>query len=160
MRIRGAPATLLGLVLACSAVLAQSNITLRVLAQQEVRVTTEDGSTEYRLVPATTVLPGDEVVYTLFFKNEGDLPATDIVIDDPIPKEVALQGGSVFGAGTEISYSVDGGHTFGRPEQLGMIENGVTRPARPDEYTHIRWVFRETLNSGDERFVGFRAVLR
>ncbi|MDH3715177.1 MAG: hypothetical protein OET44_15185 [Gammaproteobacteria bacterium] len=139
---------------------AQNSIELRVVAQQEVEVTTDAGIREYRLIPATEVLPGQEVVYTIFFKNVSDLPATDIVIDDPIPAQMYLKAGTVFGSGTDVTYSVDGGKSFDKPGALAVVDQGVAREARPDEYTHIRWVFRETLKPGDQDIVGFRAILR
>ena len=150
------------LLLGCCAgpVLAQSNIGLRVVKQQELRVRTEGGGSDYRLVPASAVNAGDEVLYTIFFKNNGDLPATDIVIDNPIPSGTRLKGGSVFGAGTDVLYSIDQGRAFAHSAELGVIENGQPRQAKPEEYTHIRWVFRQTLLPGHEGMVGFRAVIR
>ena len=139
---------------------AQSNIEIRVVAQQEVVVDTDAGYKDYRLIPATSVRPGEEVAYTIFFRNVSDLPATQIVIDDPIPAQVYLKTGSVFGAGTSISYSVDGGKTFDQPAALAVLDQGTPREARADEYTHIRWVFGDTLKPGEERIVGFRAILR
>ena len=139
---------------------AQSRIELRVVAQQEIEVTTDVGGREYRLLPATEVLSGEEVVYTIFFKNVSDLPATNIVIDDPIPAQMYLKAGTVFGPGTDISYSVDGGKSFAKPGALAVVDQGMAREAKPDEYTHIRWVFHENLDPGDESIVGFRAILR
>jgi uncharacterized repeat protein (TIGR01451 family) len=159
MKLRHYLLAVCALAVTTSLVQAQ-NIELRVVAQQEVEVTTDAGSREYRLLPATEVLPGEEVVYTIFFKNVSDLPATDIVIDDPIPAQMYLKSGTVFGMGTDVTYSVDGGKSFAKAGALAVVEQGVARQAKPDEYTHIRWVFRETLNPGDEHIVGFRAILR
>lgn len=140
---------------------AQTNIELRVVAQKEVKVATDDGGWDFRLIPATGVFPGDEIVYTIFFTNVSDLPATNIVIDDPIPAQMYLKEGTVFGAGTVISYSADGGQTFAKPAELAVVDDqGVAREARADEYTHIRWIFREHLAPGREGFVGFRAIMR
>lgn len=160
MKLRHYLLAVCALTVTTSLAQVQSSIELRVVAQREVEVTTDAGTREYRLIPAIEVRPGEEVVYTIFFKNVGDLPATDIVIDDPIPAQMYLKAGTVFGPGTDVSYSVDGGKSFAKSGALAVVDQGVAREARPEEYTHIRWIFRDTLKPGDENIVGFRAILR
>lgn len=160
MRVLANVFVVTGLLILAGQVFAQNNIQLRVVAQQEVEVQTADGKTEYRLVEAATVFPGDEVIYTIFFKNNGQQTATEIVIDDPIPEHMYLKAGSVFGSGTDVTYSIDAGKNFATPEQLLLSENGQQRRAKPAEYTHIRWFFKQSLDIGAEGMVGFRAILK
>ena len=42
---------------------------------------------------------------------------------------------------------------------MTVQENGVTRPAHPDEYKHIRWEFKNSLAPGASAIARFRAVL-
>ena len=51
------------------------------------------------------------------------------------------------------------GKTFGAAGQLTVQENGATRPARADEYKHIRWEFKDSLQPGATALARFRAVL-
>ena len=71
---------------------------------------------------------------------------------------MTLVPNSAIGAGSDISYSLDG-KTFGPPTSSPSQENGATRPARADEYKHIRWEFKNSLQPGASAFGRFRAVL-
>ena len=52
---------------------------------QKIELTVNDaGESEQRLVPANTVVPGDDVVYTITFTNTSDETAENIVITNPI----------------------------------------------------------------------------
>ena len=63
------------------------------------------------------------------------------------------------GPGSDITYSLDG-KTFGTAEQLTVqARTARTRQARADEYKHIRWVFKNSLQPGAQAFARFRAVL-
>jgi uncharacterized repeat protein (TIGR01451 family) len=100
------------------------------------------------LVPAASVSPGDVVEYVLTYRNEGDQPATDAHIDDPIPKGTVYLANSAAGEGAEITFSSDGGRTFAPAVKLtyeyrlpsGAVEKRVATPA---EYTHVRWTLKQ-----------------
>src|SRR5690606_6114135 len=62
---------------------------------QEVEVKADDGSVATKLVPAAKVVPGAEVVYEISYRNNGTEPATDLAIDNPLPKEVVFVDASV-----------------------------------------------------------------
>jgi hypothetical protein len=65
------------------------------------------------------------------------------------------------GPGADISYSIDGGHTFDRPENLKVIgPDGQKHPATAADYTHIRWQLRHILKGKSVAFARFRAVVR
>ena len=97
-----------------------------------------------KLVPATSVSPGDVVEYVLTYSNKGDEPATNAVIEDPIPTGTTLLANTASGAGAEITFSIDGGKTFAPPVTLTYdvkLPSGASerRVALPSEYTNVRW---------------------
>lgn len=123
-------------------------------------VETEDGNKSYQLVVPEIAIPGDEILYVNTIKNTGDAIANNIQIDNPIPNNSAYVGGSAFGSGTTILFSVDDGKTFATPDKLMIIRGGEKVVADPDEYTNIRWVFAPDLLPGKESKVTFKAVIK
>ena len=118
----------------------------------------ENGEQKTRLVAVDLVVPGDQVVYTIWYENTGDQPADNVVINDAIPAEMEYQQGSAFGSGADVLFSADGGQTFGSPDQLtAMGEDGAARPANPSDYTHVRFSLRNPVPPGTRGFVRFRA---
>lgn len=129
-----------------------------VVQKQEVTVN-DNGETETSLVPAETVIPGETVVYTISFENISDEAADNVVITNPIADTLTYVDGSAFGPGTEIEFSVDGGQTFASRDALTVTEEGVTRAANANDFTHIRWVVREELAAGAQGVARFAAIL-
>lgn len=125
------------------------------------RATAADGTVTVTHVAADPVIPGDELRYTITFSNEGDAPvdAGSIVITNPLPAEVTYLAGSAFGAGTQITFSVDGA-TFDAPEKLKVTIDGVEVTAPADSYTAIRWQFTPELAAGAKSHVSFNARLK
>ena len=65
---------------------------------------------------------------------------------------------SAVGPGAEVSYSVDGGRSFDRAENLKVPgKDGEPRPAVAADYTHIRWRLKNSLKANSVAFVRFRA---
>ena len=125
------------------------------------RVAVHNGEIELRRVPAGKVVPGDEVIYTIYAVNLGDVPAEDVVVHDPIPEHTKYRDGSAIGADTEITFSVDGGVDYGPSKSLTVVAaDGSVRPAQASDYTDIRWKFTRALDPGESRFVRFRARLQ
>ena len=139
---------------------ATAPIDLQTIAQKEESFVDAQGETRTRLVPVTTVVPGDQVVYTLTFANRGEQPVTGVTVVDPIPEQMRYVNGSAFGPGTDIAFSVDDGASFAPAEELLVTDaSGAERAARADDFTHIRWVFRGELEPGAQGYARFRAVL-
>ena len=135
-------------------------IAVQTVAQVEERYVDSSGDTQTRLVAADAVVPGDQVIYTVTFTNNGDEPAQQIVITDPVPSQMRYVDGSAFGPGTDITFSTDGGETFAAAEQLVVTDaRGRERPARASDFTHIRWGFRQVLAPGERGYARFKAVL-
>ena len=137
----------------------QGHLNVRTVVQKEEVTVTADGEKETRLVPAGTVVPGERVVYTITFQNISTEPADNIVITNPISGELTYVDGSAFGPGTNIQFSVDGGTTFASREELTVTEDGETRAATADDFTHVRWVMQTELAAGAQGMARFSAVL-
>ena len=134
------------------------NVTTTV-QKQEVTVN-DSGEAETRLVAADTVVPGESVVYTITFQNISDEPAANVVITNPISEDLTYVDGSAFGPGTVIQFSTDGGQNFAAADELTVIDDGMSRPAGPDDFTHIRWVMQNELAVGAQGTARFTAVLK
>ncbi|MEM7082370.1 MAG: hypothetical protein AAF465_06520 [Pseudomonadota bacterium] len=142
-------------------VMAESQpISVNTAAEKEERYVDADGVERSRLVPVTTVIPGDQVVYTITFANQGTQRADGIKIVDPIPAQMRYIESSAFGPGTTISFSADGGQTFAAANAVMIEDNGTARVASPTEYTHIQWLFNSSLEPGAQGYAQFKAQLK
>jgi uncharacterized repeat protein (TIGR01451 family) len=136
----------------------KSGVEIKAIAEVEVVEKKPDGTEETRRVPAAKVVPGTTVIYTLSARNASDKPATDVVVTNPIPEHVEYVDGSGSTNGERLSFSVDGGKTWGPKEQLKVKgADGAMRAALPADFTHIRWQFEKPLAPGESRAVSFRA---
>jgi uncharacterized repeat protein (TIGR01451 family) len=159
-----APAALVSMALAASAVAqgasaAAHDPRLAVKAIAEL-VTTTAGHEPTRLVNADEVVPGDEVIYTLEIRNLSAIALPPPTVDYPIPAHMRYVANSAIGAGADVSYSVDQGHTFDRPENLKIVDAHGERPATPGDYTHIRWRLKHILKGNSVAMAHFRAVVK
>ena len=137
-----------------------SGVTLNVMVEQERVVTNQKGKKEKRRVAATRVVPGDEVIYTIHYRNGSDEPAENVSITIPIARETTYVANSARGAGTRITFSTDGGAHFAEPDHLLVkSRDGHRRPATAADYTHVRWKFIEPLPAGASGAVSYRARL-
>ena len=151
----------LSFVLGSAVAQDKGNIWVQTVAEKEEVVTDELGKEVTKLVPVSTVVPGDEVIYTISFTNVGAEPAEKVTITNAVPQHMAYVGDTAFGPGTEVTYSVDGGRNYGFPDRLtAKDEAGDDRPATASDYTHIRWVMRNNLEPGAKGFARFRAQLK
>jgi uncharacterized repeat protein (TIGR01451 family) len=155
--------TILALAAAAPLALGSANasMTARQVVEKEVVTASADGKETVKRVPADKVTPGETVVYSIRYKNDGAEAAADIVLVMPVPKEVAYVEGSVEGEETaSISFSADGGDTYVARGRLTIVEGGEARPARGDEITHIKWTLTAPVAAKAEGEVSYKAVLR
>lgn len=144
-----------------AAAYAQGSIELKNVAEIETTVKTPDGKVEKKRGPVEKATPGTEIIYTSTFKNVGTKPAGNINIKNPIPANTTLVAASPWGAGTDITYSADGGKTWATVDKVKIKDaaTGKERPAGLTEITHLRWSLRGELAPGKQGEVGFRVVV-
>jgi uncharacterized repeat protein (TIGR01451 family) len=152
---------LVGLVwLTAAGALADGEIELKAVVEQEIRVVEEDGREVTKRVPAGKVVPGNVVIYTITARNISDHSVDNVIISDPIPEHMTYVLGSATGEGTEITYSVDGGQSFAALEELRVTDDtGAQREAEAGDYTNIRWKLVGSLAPAASKSVNFRARL-
>ena len=137
----------------------QGHLNVTSLVQMEEVSEGENGERLTRLVPVETVVPGDVVIYTTTVENISDEAADDIVVTSPVPEHLSYVAGSAFGPGMLIEFSVDGGVTYAAAEELTVDEDGQTRAATAEDYTHIRFELQDHLAAGAQGIARFRAKL-
>ena len=161
----GAAVLTMAMVLAslAGAVYAQEpgQVTLETLIQKEIEVITAEGKKEARLVEAGNAIPGDELLFTITYTNQGSEPAENVVLVNPVPEHTEYIGGSAGGPVEAITFSVDGGGSYDLPANLQVAgEDGKPRPALAREYTHIRWAVSESVEPGESGKVFFQVRLK
>jgi len=155
---------LLALLLLPAAARAQQKGPIEIKTHAEVVITTTNakGEKEVRLVDASQakVAPGDEVVFTVTYANNGTKEAANVAVKNPVPEHMVYVDKSAEGAGTRIDFSVDHGKTFATPDKLKITAaGGKERPATAADYTVIRWTV-EKLPPGGKGSVSFRAKVK
>lgn len=143
--------------------LAENEVPVETTLIAEVLETfeTPDGKQAQRLVPAKVVKQGQVVYYTVQIRNPTTQPARRVTVIQRIPANTTYVAGSATGPSAEITFSVDHGRTFGRPEELTITSSGgASRRATPEDYTHIRWQLRNVLAPSAVALVRFQAVFR
>jgi uncharacterized repeat protein (TIGR01451 family) len=139
---------------------ARGCIAVKSVAEIEQETVNEKGERVKRLAPAAKVVPGTEVIWTVTASNVCPQSVSNVTIDNPVPEQMRYVPNSALGAGADIVYSLDG-RQFASAEQLRVRDaDGTERAARPDEYTHIRWLFRSPIGPGRMALARFRAVLK
>jgi len=139
---------------------AETHLDVKTTVQKEETFLNDAGEQETRLVTADVVVPGEKVFYTISFRNNSEEPADNVVITNPIAADLLYVDGSGFGPGTTVQFSVDGGKTFAKAEDLVVIEDGVERTAEERDFTHIRWVMKNDLEAGAQGTARFAAILK
>ena len=131
----------------------------------EVEVTVENDKAEQEVIridaAMANVTPCDTVIFTNYYANNGDLPADDVILINPLPEHMVYVGGTAEGKGTRIEFSVNQGENYGPPEELIIKdEEGKERIAVASDYTHIRWTFAGSIDKGDSGSVSFQAKIK
>jgi uncharacterized repeat protein (TIGR01451 family) len=115
----------------------------------------EDGGQPQLLEPEN-VVPGDTLLFTTSFQNEGAAVVTDFVVVNPVAASLQLTDE----AAGQTDVSVDGGKTWGPLGQLMIIDvEGEERPATIKDVTHLRWKFAQ-IQPGETGRVQFVAAVR
>lgn len=108
------------------------------------------------------VVPGDKVLFTLEVINSGAAPASGFIATNPLPAPVRFT--SVTEDWAEVS--VDGGVNWGKLSLLKVKSKDtagtaeVERAAGPEDVTHVRWVFADSIAAGAKRSISYRGVVK
>lgn len=135
---------LLVLILFSTSVWAKPEITLTVTSEKEI-VEMDSGKKNVKRVLAKEIEPGQVLIFTLKYFNKGDEAASNVVFDNPIPKQTIYEIESAKGAGSDITFSINDGKDYKKPTLLTYEVKGadgktVKKKASPDQYTNVRWV--------------------
>ena len=132
---------------------AQPKVQLRLTADKKMvqkDTAGKDKVTWVSLQGNVTVQPGDVIRYTVTGANNGDRPANNLVVTQPIPRQTAyiLNSSNTINTTATVTYSIDNGKTFvAKPTVQVKLANGKveTRPAPAEVYTHVRWNFTDAI---------------
>lgn len=148
-------------LLVSTSAFAQTNISITSLAFVE-KVKIENGKDVKVLEKATSVLPGETVVFKNIVENKNTSVAKDVVVNNLIPKEIIfVEAFSSEEKVTQFEFSVDG-NIFAKAGKL-MIkdkETATLRVARPEEYTNIRWIYNQGIPAKSQLEFNYRGVLK
>jgi uncharacterized repeat protein (TIGR01451 family) len=136
---------------------AANDVSLTSSVFVEKTVVQPNGTTRLVLEEPRVVVPGDRLVFVLAYKNMGAKPATDFVVTNPMPGEVAFQGTPDSGS----MVSIDGGRSWGALAALKVRRaDGTSRAALPEDVTHVRWAMKAPIPVGQSGKLSFRGVVR
>ncbi|HHS92887.1 MAG TPA: hypothetical protein ENK82_06030, partial [Campylobacterales bacterium] len=99
-----------------------------------------------KVVPATKVNKNAILIYVNQVTNYSNQTKKNIVIDNPIPKgTVYIPKSARCEGGCQIYYSIDGGKSFKKQEELFVIYGTAKRVPNGSEYSHIKFVFPQLI---------------
>jgi len=131
-------------------------VSLKTEAQVEQDYVDAQGKRAKRLVAPGKVVPGNEIVWTITATNTCAKPADKVVIENAVPEHMVYVADSAAGAGTTITYSLNG-RDFAKQSELTVREADKTRPARSDEIKSIRWVVNAAIAPNAAATARYRA---
>jgi uncharacterized repeat protein (TIGR01451 family) len=136
----------------------QSDVATELVAEVRENISTTPGRELYRFVPARLLEQGQVVYYTLRITNQSTVPLRNVAVVQPVPANTTYLADSASGPGAAVTFSVDGGKTFGPADSLLIESEGARQLARTSQYTHIRWQLRNPLAPGATALARFRAT--
>lgn len=151
--------TLAVVALAMIGVSAQATTPLQLSSDVfvEKQVVRADGSKSVVLEKPNLVLPGDNLVFVVKYRNVGTATASNFVVTNPLPAAVAFNGTS---DGLEV-VSVDGGRSWGILSALRVKQaDDTVRAAERRDVTHIKWNLNQPLTAGAEGKLIFRGIVK
>ena len=146
---------------------AQPKIDLSLGAQKQVVEKDTQGKqkvTWKTLQGNVQVAPGDVIRYTLTGQNKGARPATNLTLNQPIPRQmVYVLTSATANNGATTTYSIDSGKTYvANPTVQVKLPNGKTetRPAPAEMYTNIRFKFTQPIKPNAVVNASYEAKVR
>jgi uncharacterized repeat protein (TIGR01451 family) len=143
------------MLLAAPALAAAPAVTLQGDVKLEKTVV-ENGASKQVLIAPKKVVPGDHLVFSTAYRNNGAAPVEHFVVTNPLPKGVAYAIDEA--QGSEVS--VDGGKTWGQLALLKVADGkGGLRAAQASDVSHVRWTVA-VIAPGASGAVSYHAVVR
>jgi uncharacterized repeat protein (TIGR01451 family) len=133
------------------------------MAEVEVVVKNELGADVIKRVEASksNVAPGDTVLFTVTYVNNGDQPAADVAVINPVPQHMVYVNNSAEGKDAAIDFSVDNGKTYGQLVNLKSRNSaGKEKPASAADVTNIRWIVKKPVPTGTKGSVSYKAKVK
>lgn len=140
------------------------NVVVDVAVMKEVVVRDDQGTERVVLREVGSARPGDTLVYTITYTNQGDQPAINPRVQDEIPEGTQLVPDSWSIGGKALAVSIDGGGTFTEypvRRQVRLADGSLReQEVGPESYTHLQWSSNEPLPPGESREVSFKVIVR
>ena len=157
--IRISVSLLIVLLVSAGTALAAPQVELSVTVEKEVAEVNAKGETITRRIEAVDASQGEQLFYTIRFRNAGTEVATNVQLDNPIADGTTYKADTAWGAGADILFSIDRGKSFKKAAEMtyqvterdGRIEQ---RRVEPEKYSAIRWVI-ERIQPGAGGEAGF-----
>ncbi|HKI73578.1 MAG TPA: hypothetical protein VJ998_02985 [Pseudomonadales bacterium] len=118
------------------------NVRIEMATEREI---VRDNKTQR--VPTKTVDPGGELIYTIKLINDGSTVATNVTVNNPVPKGTSYVLGSASGKGSHAEVSLDSGATFKAEDQAAGLS--------PERVTDVRWLV-DNMPAGSTRRLEFK----
>ena len=123
--------------------------------------------------PLDTVFPGDEVLFVIFCEKYSTDLAKELSVSALVPENTSYVPKSATGdreetidflemeeaREVELFFSVNGGEDFSKPPLVFDVEMGgitISRVAKPEMYTNIKWVLPKGLEPGEKLVLQYR----
>lgn len=121
-----------------------------------VKIVVENGQEKRSFVEPKVVVPGDQLLFAVSYRNTGAAAVEGFVLTNPLPAGVML---APEGA-DKLEVSVDGGKTWGKLAALKVTEAATgSRAALASDVTHVRWALAP-LAPGSSGSITFNAIVR
>lgn len=131
-------------------------VTSRMLVEH--RRAAADGTVRVDTVDATRAVPGDRLIVTLAYRNTGRDPIANVVLANPVARQLAYRGPAPGSPAPELS--IDGRHFAPLATLQAAAADGGHRPAGVDDVVAVRWRLPAPVAPGAGGTLGFVAVLK
>lgn len=111
------------------------------------------------------VEPGQIVEYRMEYKNTGKTPLKGIAVTGPVPNSTQYMGDTASTkADADFTVSIDGGKNFESEPVKRLVVDArgkkVEKVIPPSEYTHVRWMLKQPLSTGDAQTFTYRTLVK
>jgi uncharacterized repeat protein (TIGR01451 family) len=116
----------------------------------------ENGVEKTVLADPKVVVPGNRLLFSTSYRNNGPSPVQNFVVTNPVPSGIAVSATSASG----LIVSVDGGKSWGKLAALTVKDaKGATHPAQANDITHVRWTLA-SIAPGASGAVVYHAIVK